>query len=121
MSKLGVEGAPLASIAKREEIIYVQGRDEPVELPRSSPVLHLIQQIRDEAHRFAVTYHRKRRSLRDFDSELDQIPGVGAKRKKLLLRSFGSLERIRSASVEELSPIVGTKLARTIKSCLHSP
>ena len=121
LSKLGVEGAPLASIAKREEIIYVQGRDEPVELPRSSPVLHLIQQIRDEAHRFAVTYHRKRRSLRDFDSELDQIPGVGAKRKKLLLRSFGSLERIRSASVEELSPIVGTKLARTIKSCLHSP
>ena len=121
LSKLGVEGAPLASIAKREEIIYVQGRDEPVELSRSSPVLHLIQQIRDEAHRFAVTYHRKRRSLRDFDSELDQIPGVGANRKKLLLRSFGSLERIRSASVEELSPIVGTKLARTIKSCLHSP
>jgi excinuclease ABC subunit C len=118
LSKLGIEDIPLASIAKREEWIYVQGREDPVILPRNSPVLHLMQEIRDEAHRFALTYHRKRRSIRDFHSELEQIPGIGEKRKKRLLRNFGSLARIRRASVEELMPFVGEKLARTILQTL---
>ena len=81
LSKLGIEDVPLASIAKREEVLFVQGQEGSLVLPRTSPVLHLIQKIRDEAHRFAVTYHRKRRSLRDFHSELDQIVGIGEKRK----------------------------------------
>ena len=118
LSKLGIEDVPLASIAKREEVIFVQAKEGPLVLPRTSSVLHLIQEIRDEAHRFAVTYHRKRRSLRDFDSELDQIPGVGEKRKKRLLRNFGSVAKIRQADLEELVPFVGEKLARVIRKKL---
>ena len=118
LSKLGIEDVPLASIAKREEVIFVQGKESPLVLPHTSSVLQLVQEIRDEAHRVAVTYHRKRRSLRDFHSELDQIPGVGEKRKKRLLRNFGSLARIRQASVEELVPFVGEKLARVIRKKL---
>ena len=118
LSKLGIEDVPLASIAKREEVIFVQGKESPLVLPHTSSVLQLVQEIRDEAHRVAVTYHRKRRSLRDFHSELDQIPGVGEKRKKRLLRNFGSLAKIRQASVEELVPFVGEKLARVIRKKL---
>ncbi|MCH8319545.1 MAG: hypothetical protein IH790_01135 [Acidobacteria bacterium] len=118
LSKLGIEDVPLASIAKREEILFVQGQEGSLVLPRTSLVLHLIQEIRDEAHRFAVTYHRKRRSLRDFHSELDQIAGIGEKRKKRLLRNFGSVAQIRRASVEELVPFVGEKLAREVKKKL---
>ena len=117
---LGVEDVNLASIAKREEVIFIQGQDEPLVLERDSPVLHLIQEIRDEAHRFAVRYHRKRRSMRDFDSELDQIPGIGEKRKKRLLRNFGSITGVRQASLEELIPFVGEKLARVIKERLET-
>ncbi|MDA2927185.1 excinuclease ABC subunit UvrC [Acidobacteria bacterium AH-259-G07] len=118
LSKLGIEDIPLASIAKREELIFVQGQEDPVLMPKVSPVLHQIQEIRDEAHRFALTYHRKRRSLRDFYSELDPIPGIGEKRKKRLLRNFGSVAKIRHASVEELTPFVGRKLAHAIKQRL---
>lgn len=119
LSKLGIEDIPLASIAKREEIVFVQGREDPVVLPSNSPVLHLIQEIRDEAHRFALAYHRKRRSMRDFKSELDQIEGIGEKRKKRLLRNFGSVGKIRRASVEELAPFLGTKLALRVKEALN--
>jgi len=118
---LGIEDISLASIAKREEVIFVQGQDEPLVLERDSPVLHLMQEIRDEAHRFAVQYHRKRRSMRDFTSDLDQVPGIGEKRKKRLLRSFGSISRIRQASTEELIPFVGEKLAKAIKEKLAAP
>ena len=118
LSKLGIEDVPLASIAKREEILFVQGQEGSLVLPPTSLVLHLIQEIRDEAHRFAVTYHRKRRSLRDFHSELDQIAGIGEKRKKRLLRNFGSVAQIRRASMEELVPFVGEKLARKVKQKL---
>ena len=79
-----------------------------------SPLLHLFQAMRNEAHRFAVTYHRKRRELRDFDSELLDIPGVGEVRRKVLLRAFGSLERVRAANFEELAPYVGPKVAEQI-------
>jgi excinuclease ABC subunit C len=89
----------------------VIGRQEPVVLPRESPVLHLIQTLRDEAHRFAVSYHRKRLEMRDLTSELDGVPGIGEVRKKVLLRAFGSLERVRQARYEELAPYVGPKAA----------
>ena len=119
LCELGIEDIPLASIAKREELIYIQGRADPVILGHTSTVLHLVQKIRDEAHRFALAYHRKRRSLRDFRSELDCVPGIGVKRKKRLLRNFGSVAAIRKSSVEELTPFVGEKLARTIKDELN--
>ena len=98
LEAIGIIDQPLASIAKREEIIYVYGQeDEPVVLDRFSPMLHLIQSIRDEAHRFAVTFHRTRRNARQLTSELDQIPGVGAITVKKLLKEFGSVERVRAA------------------------
>lgn len=104
---LQIINQPLASIAKKEEILFVHGReDEPVVLDRHSPVLHLVQQIRDEAHRFAVTFHRARRSGRQLASELLAIPGVGEKTAKKLLTQFGSLDRLKSVSLEELSRAV---------------
>ena len=118
LSRLELDDLPLASIAKREEIIFVQGQDDPVVLDHHSSVLHLIQEIRDEAHRFAVTFHRKRRNKRDFTSELDNISGIGPKRKKRLLQNFGSVARIRRASVDELTPYLGEKLAREVKEQL---
>jgi excinuclease ABC subunit C len=118
LSQLGIEDIPLAAIAKREELIFVQGQETPVALDPTSPELHLLQQIRDEAHRFALGYHRKRRSLRDFSSELDRVPGIGEKRKKRLLLNFGSIARIRQASIEELTPYLGRKLAEVLKQKL---
>ncbi|MBI4444594.1 MAG: excinuclease ABC subunit UvrC [Acidobacteria bacterium] len=118
LSELSIEDTPLASLAKREEHIFLQGQDEPLILPRTSAVLHLLQEIRDEAHRFAVGYHRQRRAMRDFTSELDKVEGIGEKRKIRLLANFGSLHRIREASVEELKPFVGEKIARALKEKL---
>jgi excinuclease ABC subunit C len=116
LDAIGLVNQPLASIAKREEIIYINGRiDEPVVLDHHSPVLHLIQVIRDEAHRFAITYHRLRRKKRHITSELLAIPGIGERRKTRLLRNFGSVERIKRASVAELSPFVGEELAQRIR------
>ena len=116
LDDLGLENQQVAAIAKREEIIFVKGReDTPVALPKDSPLLHLIQRMRDEAHRFAVTYHRKRRELRDFDSELMDVPGIGEVRRKVLLRAFGSLERVRQAAFDELAPYVGPKAAAQIR------
>jgi len=115
LDDLGLENQLVAAIAKKEEILFVKGReDSPVGLPKESPVLHLIQMMRDEAHRFAVSYHRKRRELRDFDSELMDIPGIGEVRKKVLLRAFGSLERVKKAGFDELAPYVGPKAASQI-------
>lgn len=115
LDDLGLESQAVAAIAKKEEILFIKGmEDHPVELPKNSPVLHLIQMMRDEAHRFAVAYHRKRRELRDFDSELMDIPGIGEVRKKVLLRAFGSLERVKKAAFSELAPYVGPKAASQI-------
>lgn len=114
LHELGLEALPTASIAKREELLFVKGQDEPIRLDRHSPVLLLIQMIRDETHRFAVTYHRKRRAMRDFQSELTSIPGVGEKLKARLLRNFGSLKRVSEASFAELKPFVGERQARRI-------
>jgi excinuclease ABC subunit C len=115
LDDLGLESQAVAAIAKKEEILFVKGKEgQPIELPKDSPVLHLIQMMRDEAHRFAVAYHRKRRALRDFDSELMDIPGIGEVRKKVLLRAFGSLNRVKQAAFDELAPYVGPKAATQI-------
>jgi excinuclease ABC subunit C len=115
LEALEIINQPLASIAKREEIIYVQGQeDDPVVLDHHSPVLHLVQQIRDEAHRFAVTFHRKRRQIRDRATELREIPGVGAATTRRLLEHFGSLQAVKQADAAALSAVVTRYQARAI-------
>lgn len=119
LEELGVLNQPLAAIAKREEILYVAGReDEPVLLDRTSPVLHLVQRIRDEAHRFAVTFHRHRRDARTLRSELLEIPGIGPKTVDKLLKSLGSLAAVRAAGEEELARVAGAAAARRIRAAL---
>ncbi len=117
LEALGIINQPVASIAKREEIIYVYGQeDEPVVLDRFSPILHLIQSIRDEAHRFAVTFHRSRRSARQLTSELEAIEGVGKRTVQKLLKEFGSSELVRAATEDQLAAVVGRAAARRVKS-----
>ena len=116
LEELGITDQPLASIAKREEWIYVYGQEEePIVLDKFSPVLHLVQQVRDEAHRFAVTFHRTRRNESRMRSELDRVPGIGEKTVMKLLRHFGSLERVREAPEEELAQVAGRAIARKLK------
>ena len=116
LEELGITDQPLASIAKREEWIYVYGQEEePIVLDKFSPVLHLVQQVRDEAHRFAVTFHRTRRNESRMRSELEHIPGIGEKTVMKLLRHFGSLERVREAPEEELAQVAGRAAARKLK------
>src|SRR6266852_6174571 len=116
LESLGITDQPLAAIAKREEWIYVYGQeDEPIVLDKFSPVLHLAQMVRDEAHRFAVTFHRTRRNASRLRSELDMIPGVGEKTVVKLLRHFGSLERVREAPEEELARVVGRVVAARVR------
>jgi excinuclease ABC subunit C len=112
---LQIINQPLASIAKREEIIYVCGQeDDPIVLDHHNPVLHLVQLIRDEAHRFAVTFHRKRRQIRDRSTELLEIPGVGERTTRRLLEHFGSLQAVRQADVAALSAVVTRSQAEAI-------
>lgn len=121
LESLGFTSQPLASIAKREEVIYLYGNeDEPIVLDRRSPVLHLIQLIRDESHRFAVGYHRQRRAMRDRDSELLKIPGVGAQTRQRLLTHFGSLRDVQQATAESLAAVVSRKTAETIWRHFHA-
>jgi excinuclease ABC subunit C len=120
LEEIGILNQPLASIAKREEIIYVLGQeDEPVVLDRYSPVLHLVQRVRDEAHRFAVTFHRTRRNASRLTSEMAAIPGVGEKTVQKLLAEFGSLERVRAADAEAIRAVVGPAMARRIREALR--
>jgi len=115
LEELGLTSQPLASIAKREEIIYLYGQEnDPIVLDRRSPVLHLVQRIRDESHRFAISYHRKRREMRDRDSELLSIPGVGTRTRTRLLEHFGSLRSVQSADLEALTAVVPRKTAEEI-------
>ena len=115
LASLQIINQPLAAIAKREEIIYVYGQeDEPVVLDHHSPMLHLIQLIRDEDHRFAVTFHRKRRQMRDRATELREIPGVGASTTRRLLEHFGSVQAVRQADVAALSAVVTKSQAEAI-------
>jgi excinuclease ABC subunit C len=115
LTSLQIINQPLASIAKREEIIYVCGQEnEPIALDHHSPVLHLVQLIRDEAHRFAVTFHRKRRQMRDRATELREIPGVGESTTRRLLQHFGSLQAVKQADVAALSAVVTRNQAEAI-------
>jgi excinuclease ABC subunit C len=121
LEQLGITLQPLASIAKKEEIIYVFGQeDDPVVLDRRSPVLHLVQKIRDESHRFAVTYHRKRRQMRDRETELDAIPGVGPRTRQRLIEHFGSIRGIKLAGHDALTAVVNEATAAKIRAYLHN-
>ena len=117
LEKLEIINQPLAAIAKREEILYVYGQErDPIALDHHSPVLHLIQMIRDEAHRFAVTFHRKRRQMRDRATELLEIPGVGASTSRRLLEHFGSVQAVKQADAAALSAVVTRVQAEAIRS-----
>ena len=107
MRNLGVGHVPLAGLAKRFEELYVKDMSEPIVLPRTSQALYLVQRIRDEAHRFAITYHREVRKKAGMESALDRVPGIGPKRKRALLRKFGSLRAVRGATVEEIATTPG--------------
>src|SRR5207302_11335348 len=104
-----------AGLAKQNEELYVQYVADPIVLPRTSQALYLVQRIRDEAHRFAIQYHRKVRSKTGMASALDSVPGIGPKRKRALLRKFGSLKNIREAPVEEIASTVGFTTALASK------
>ena len=119
LEKLEIINQPVASIAKQEEIIYVLGEeDQPIRLEHHSPILHLIQQIRDETHRFAVGFHRQRRSKRTIQTGLENIPGVGPRTARKLLRNFGSVAQLRSASVEQIAKVVPKGLAERVSAHL---
>jgi excinuclease ABC subunit C len=121
LEKLAIINQPMASIAKKEEILYILGReDEPVVLERHSPVLHLIQQIRDETHRFAVTFHRQRRSSRRLRTSLTEIPGVGPRTAQKLLRRFGSVTQLQSLSVDDLAAEIPRAQALRVFEALRS-
>jgi excinuclease ABC subunit C len=114
LQAIGLGNLVAVGIAKKEEVLFTRERPEPVVLPAHDQALLLIQRIRDEAHRFAVTFHRKARSMRDLRSELDEVPGVGARRRRALLRAFGSLAGVRRATREELESVVGAKTANAV-------
>jgi excinuclease ABC subunit C len=107
LEELGLDAMPVVSLAKREEDIYMRGRPEPLRLSRRSPALRLLQQARDEAHRSAVTYNRKRRTMRTVTSQLLTIPGIGPQRRRALLTKFGSLQGVREARVEDIAALPG--------------
>ncbi len=112
LEELGLSNLVAVGIAKKEELIYTREHDDPIALATHDPALLLIQRIRDEAHRFAVTFHRRARTMRDLRSELDDVPGVGARRRKTLLTKFGSLAGVRRATREELAAAVGAENRR---------
>jgi excinuclease ABC subunit C len=115
LEELGLAAQPLAALAKREEILYLFGQeDEPIVLDAHSPVRLLMQQIRDEAHRFAITFHRKRRQMRDRATELREVPGVGEITTRRLLQHFGSLQAVRQADFASLTAVVTGKQAEAI-------
>jgi len=119
LEKLEIINQPVASIAKQEEIIFVLGQeDEPIRLDRHSPILHLVQQIRDETHRFAVGFHRQRRAKRALHTELEEIPGVGQRTAQKLLRRFGSMARLRAASIKDLARVVPRPVAERVAARL---
>ncbi|MBL1149199.1 MAG: excinuclease ABC subunit UvrC [Armatimonadetes bacterium] len=120
MDEIGLR-VPAVGLAKKEELLYLPNRSEPIALPMNSPGLVLLRRLRDEAHRFAISYHRKLRDKRMFGSPLEEIPGVGPRRRRLLLRSFGSVEGIRRATIEDLAavPTMTKALAARVKEALE--
>ncbi len=113
--ELGIDFIPLASIAKENEWLYVTHTPEPIVLPRNSQALYLVQRIRDEAHRFAITYHRKLRSKRSVSSSVDMVSGIGPKRKRMLLRRFGSLKAVKEAGVDDIAAVPGITRSLAIR------
>ena len=107
LDELGIDDVPVCGLAKRLEEVWLPGQEDPVILPRTSEGLYLLQRIRDEAHRFAITHHRNRRSKTMVESTLDGVPGLGEVRRKTLLRHFGSLKKLRAATVEEIAALPG--------------
>ncbi|GAH79974.1 unnamed protein product, partial [marine sediment metagenome] len=120
MQQMGAGSVPTASLAKENEEIFIPQKKEPIVLPKSSPGLQLLQRLRDEAHRFALGYHQRIRKREAFASVLDTIPGIGPRRKRALLRQFGSVKAIREAPIEELATARGMtrSLAKKIKEHL---
>jgi excinuclease ABC subunit C len=114
LEQIGLANLVAIGIAKKEELLYTRAQAEPIVLAEHDPALLLLQRIRDEAHRFAVTFHRKARTMRDLKSELDRIPGVGPRRRRALLTTFGSLAGVRRATREELEGVVGAAAARAV-------
>jgi excinuclease ABC subunit C len=104
---LGLKDIPVISLAEKFEEVYVEGQDDPVNIPKNSAALHLLQRIRDEAHRFALSYHRSLRKKSRLHSVLEEIPGIGEKRRKILIKHFGTVEAIKKSSLEELARIKG--------------
>jgi excinuclease ABC subunit C len=120
LAEVGVEETAVISLAKREEEVYVPGVPEPLRLRRDDPGLRLLQEIRDEAHRFAVSRHRARRSARTLHSKLDELAGIGPRRRKLLLQAFGSVQGVRQATLEDLQNALGAVTGRRIFEQLHA-
>jgi excinuclease ABC subunit C len=114
LGELGLGSLVAVGIAKKEELLFTRDRDDAIALAPGSPELLLIQRIRDEAHRFAITFHRQQRKTRDLRSELDAIPGIGPRRRKALLTTFGSLAGVRRAAREDLARVVGVKGADAV-------
>ena len=114
LESIGLGNLVAVGLAKKEELLFMRDRQDPVALDTSDPSLLLLQRIRDEAHRFAVTFHRKARSMRDLRSELDDVPGIGPRRRRALLTTFGSLAGVRRATREELAAVVGSKAATAV-------
>jgi excinuclease ABC subunit C len=120
LRELNLQNHPIISLAKRLEEVYVPDQSEPLPIPKSSSALRLLQQLRDEAHRFAITFHRSLRDKRTLQTELDLIEGIGKKRAKELLESFGSVQGVKFASAEQLAEVVGEKTAQKIKEYFES-
>jgi excinuclease ABC subunit C len=114
LGELGLERLVAVGIAKQEELLFVRDRTDGIALPHESPALRLVQRIRDEAHRFAVTFHRRARTMRDFRSALDDVPGIGARRRRQLLTAFGSVAGVKRASRADLAAVVGSKAADAV-------
>jgi excinuclease ABC subunit C len=120
LDELGIDDIPVCGLAKRLEEVWLPGQEDPVILARSSESLYLLQRVRDEAHRFAITHHRNRRSKSMVESLLDDVPGLGEVRRKTLLRHFGSLRKLRVATIDEIAavPGIGPRTAVAIKEAL---
>ena len=120
LDELGIDDVPVCGLAKRLEEVWLPSQEDPVILPRTSEGLYLLQRIRDEAHRFAITHHRSRRSKSMVESVLDDVPGLGEVRRKSLLKRFGSLKKLRAATVEEIAevPGIGARTAEAIVAAL---
>jgi excinuclease ABC subunit C len=115
----GFPDQPIMGIAKREEELFLPGREESIKLDKRSHVLKLIQQVRNEAHRFAITFHRQVRTKQGLQMVLDEIPGIGLKRKEQILQRFGSLENLRQASIQQIQELLGSKTGDKLFSILH--